>query len=106
MRHIGLIGLGNAGKPFGERLISKGYQLKVYDLNPAAMDALSSLGAIKCRSAREAISDVTITLLPSSVEVRTAVFGEGGVLEGICRGSILIDLSGTDPDCAREVQQR
>lgn len=106
MKHIGLIGLGNAGKPFGERLISKGYQLKVYDLNPAAMDALSSLGAIKCRSAREAISDVTITLLPSSVEVRTAVFGEGGVLEGICRGSILIDLSGTDPDCAREVQQK
>ena len=106
MKNVGLVGLGNAGRPFGERLLNKGYPVKVYDINPEAMESLVEFGATKVRSAREATAEVTITLLPSSVEVRAAVFGEGGVLEGIHPGSILIDLSGTDPGCARELQQK
>ncbi len=106
MKTGGLVGLGNAGRPFGERLLNKGYPVKVYDINPEAMESLVEFGATKVRSAREATAEVTITLLPSSVEVRAAVFGEGGVLEGIHPGSILIDLSGTDPGCARELQQK
>jgi 3-hydroxyisobutyrate dehydrogenase-like beta-hydroxyacid dehydrogenase len=106
MMSIGLIGLGNAGGPFGQRLLSKGHQIKVFDLNSEAMDSMVKLGATKVGSAQEAVTDVTITVLPSSVEVRAAVFGERGVLEGIRPGNVLIDLSGTDPDCARELEQK
>ena len=35
MPTIGLIGLGNAGWPIGERILARGYTLTVYDLNPA-----------------------------------------------------------------------
>jgi 3-hydroxyisobutyrate dehydrogenase-like beta-hydroxyacid dehydrogenase len=45
-------------------------------------------------------------LLPSSVEVRQAVVGSDGVLDRLQPGKKLIDLSGTDPDCAKELQQR
>ncbi len=106
MKQIGLVGLGNAGKPLGERLLGKGYPLKVYDINPEAADPLVKLGAVMADSAQDAVCDLTITILPSSVEVRAAVLGQKGVLGGIQPGFTLIDLSGTDPDCARELQQQ
>ena len=106
MGSIGLIGLGNAGGPLGKRLLNKGHQFKGYDLNPQAMDSMVKLGATAAGSAREATSEVTIMALPSSVEVRAAMSGEDGILAGLKQGSVLIDLSGTDPDCARELQQQ
>ena len=106
MPSIGLIGLGNAGRPMAERLLSKGYALAVFDIDAAAVDAVAQRGAQPANSAREAVADITITLLPSSVEVREAVFGENGVMAGLRGGSIVIDLSGTDPDFAREMAER
>lgn len=43
---IGIIGLGNAGKPIAERLVKKGRRIKVYDLNRAPMEDLAKLGAV------------------------------------------------------------
>lgn len=105
MKTVGLIGLGNAGKPIGERLLGKRYSLKVYDINAEAVEPLIKLGASKVASAQEAVSEVTITVLPSTVEVKAAVFGENGILSGIQPNFVLIDLSGTDPGCARELER-
>jgi 3-hydroxyisobutyrate dehydrogenase-like beta-hydroxyacid dehydrogenase len=106
MQTIGLIGLGNAGRPMAERILSKGYGLTVFDIDRAAIDAAVQLGARRADSAADAVSDITVTLLPSAVEVRQAVFGENGVFTSLRSESTLIDLSGTDPDCARELQGR
>jgi 3-hydroxyisobutyrate dehydrogenase-like beta-hydroxyacid dehydrogenase len=106
MQTVGLIGLGNAGRPVGERILAKGYSLAVYDLDLAAMEGLVQQGAQKANSAREAVRDITIIVLPSGVEVRQAVFGERGAFEALRSGQTLIDLSGTEPDCAREMEQR
>src|SRR5437764_8925915 len=106
MPTIGLIGLGNAGRPIAERIVAKGYSLAVYDLNPGAVERLAQLGAHRANSAREAVRDITLTVLPSSVEVRQAVFGEYGALSAINSSMTFIDLSGTDPDCARDVENR
>jgi 3-hydroxyisobutyrate dehydrogenase-like beta-hydroxyacid dehydrogenase len=104
MATIGLIGLGNAGRPIGERILARGYTLAVYDLNPATVESMVRCGARGAGSAKEAVSDITLTVLPSSVEVRRAVFEEAGAFEAIQPGMTFIDLSGTDPDCARELQ--
>jgi 3-hydroxyisobutyrate dehydrogenase-like beta-hydroxyacid dehydrogenase len=106
MPTIGLIGLGNAGRPIAERILAKGHSLAVYDLNPAAVESLVKLGGRRGGSAKEAVGDITLMVLPSSVEVRQAVFGERGAFATIHSGMTLIDLSGTDPDCAREMERR
>ena len=100
---IGLIGLGNAGGPMAQRLLKAGYALKVFDLNPERMAETASKGARIANSPADAVSETTIVLLPSAVEVRAAVYGERGVLSAMKPGNILIDLSGTDPDCGREL---
>ena len=107
MQSIGLIGLGNAGRPMAERILSRGYELTVYDIDAAAMSALVQRGARAAGSARQAAAGaVTVILLPSSVEVRQAIFGQDGAFAAMTSGKTLIDLSGTDPDCARELQER
>ena len=105
MKTIGLIGLGNAGKPIAERLLKKGYSLKIYDLNPEPMNSLAQQGAISAAFAKEAVAEITLIVLPSSAEVRTAMDGAEGILAGMEPGFVLLDLSGTDPDCARELER-
>ena len=102
---IGIIGLGNAGKPLAERLLKKGRRLKVYDLNPAPMEELATLGGVKTDSAGAAVGDITLIVLPSSIEVRSAALGDKGFLAALQPGSILVDLSGTDPGFARELEK-
>jgi len=106
MTAIGLIGLGNAGRPMAERILAADYALTVYDIDGTAVSAAVELGARPANSAADAVRDITITLLPSSQEVRQAVLGVNGAFEAIRPGQTLIDLSGTDPDCARELQSR
>jgi 3-hydroxyisobutyrate dehydrogenase-like beta-hydroxyacid dehydrogenase len=98
---VGLIGLGNAGKPLAQRLLAKGYRLRIFDINPQAMDEVSARGAVKTASAGDAVAEITLTVLPSSIEVNAAAFGAGGVLEALKADSVWIDLSGTDPNFAR-----
>jgi 3-hydroxyisobutyrate dehydrogenase-like beta-hydroxyacid dehydrogenase len=89
-----------------ERILAKGHSLTVFDIDRGALDRVVQRGARPAHSAGAAVSDITITLLPSSVEVRQAVFGENGVLSSLRAASTVIDLSGTDPDCARELEER
>ncbi len=103
MKDIGVIGLGNAGKPLALRLIDKGYRLRVYDLNPQVMDEVVRCGAVKADSAGAAVSGITLTVLPSSIELKSASFGTNGVLAALKSDQILIDLSGTDPSFTREL---
>jgi 3-hydroxyisobutyrate dehydrogenase-like beta-hydroxyacid dehydrogenase len=103
VKSVGLIGLGNAGGPMARRLLQAGSTLRVFDIDPQRMTEPVSLGAVAANSPADAVSDITIVLLPSAVEVRAAAYGERGVLAGMKPGNILIDLSGTDPDCAREL---
>ncbi len=98
MQSIGLIGLGNAGGPLAERILAQGYALTAFDIDSQALDRIVQRGAQPARHAGAAVANFTITLLPSSVEVRQAVLGENGLLSAAQPGATVIDLSGTDPD--------
>jgi len=82
-----------------------GYTLTVYNRSQASMDELASEGAFKAASAAELAStcDTIITMLPDSPDVKAAVLGERGVLEGAKPGTLLIDMSSIAPAAAQEV---
>jgi 2-hydroxy-3-oxopropionate reductase len=100
---IAFIGLGIMGKPMARNLIKAGHTLVVYDIVPAAMEEVS--GAARAASAAQAASrsEVVVTMLPDGPDVRLAVLGPGGVLEGARAGSIVVDMSSISPLVAQEV---
>jgi 2-hydroxy-3-oxopropionate reductase len=105
MKKIGFIGLGIMGKPMAMNLIKAGYDLTVYDIRPEPVKEVVAAGAKEGKSSQDvaAKSEVIITMLPNSPDVKKAVLGEHGVLEGASRGSILIDMSSIAPLVSKEV---
>jgi 2-hydroxy-3-oxopropionate reductase len=105
---IGFVGLGIMGKPMAKHLLAAGYPLTVHDLVPAAVDELVEAGAARGDSSARvaAASDVVITMLPDTPDVEVALFGEGGVAEGITRGSLVIDMSSIAPVPTRRFAER
>jgi 3-hydroxyisobutyrate dehydrogenase len=106
-RKIGFIGLGAMGSPMSKNLIKKGYKLTVYDVVKERMEGIVEQGAKAARSAKEVAehSDVIITMVPASKDVREAILGKEGVIEGVKRGSVVIDMSTIDPMTTREVSR-
>jgi len=101
----GFIGLGIMGKPMAKNLLKAGYQLVVYDVNPAPVKELAAAGAEAASSAKEVAqkTEVVVTMLPNSPHVKAAVMGPNGVLEGAKPGMIIMDMSSIAPLAAKEI---
>jgi 2-hydroxy-3-oxopropionate reductase len=104
MAIIGFIGLGIMGRPMAKNLIKAGYKLVVYD-KFAKFDDLVSLGAEGAVSNKEVASksEIIITMLPNSPQVKEAIIGAGGVIEELKKGTIVVDMSSIAPEACREV---
>jgi len=104
MAIVGFIGLGIMGRPMAKNLINAGYKLVVYD-KFAKFDDLVSLGAEGAVSSKEVASksEIIITMLPNSPQVKEAILGAGGVIEGLKKETIVVDMSSIAPEACREV---
>jgi len=107
-KKIGFIGLGVMGKPMAKNLLKAGYSLIVYDIRPEPVKELIAAGAQQATSSRDVAekSEVIITMLPNSPEVKEVVLGKDGVLEGARPGTILIDMSSIAPLVSKEVSAK
>jgi len=108
MEKIGFIGLGIMGNPMAKNLLKAGYSLTVYDIVPEKIDDVVAAGAAAGLSNKEVAekSEVIITMLPNSPEVKEAVMGADGVLDGARPGTILVDMSSIAPLASKEVSER
>ncbi|MBP3650279.1 MAG: 2-hydroxy-3-oxopropionate reductase [Clostridia bacterium] len=99
MKKIGFIGLGIMGKPMAKNLLKAGYELTVYTLESETVQEMETLGAKGASTNREVAenSEIIFTMVPNSPQVRQAVLGENGALEGMKPGSILVDTSSINP---------
>ncbi len=105
---IGFVGLGIMGQPMSGHLMAAGYEVSVYDLRRESIEIAAEHGATPCASPAEvaSLSDVTITMVPDSPDVEAAIAGEGGVLDGVQRGSVVIDMSTIDPSTGQRLGER
>jgi 2-hydroxy-3-oxopropionate reductase len=105
MKKLGFIGVGIMGKPMAKNLIDAGYKMIAYDITKEALDEIVAYGAERGTSPKNVAenSDIVITMLPNSPDVKKAVLGEKGVIEGVRKGQIVIDMSSIAPLVSREV---
>lgn len=108
MLNIGFIGLGIMGRPMAGNLLKAGYKLTVYDINPDVIKELVKVGAKEGKSSGDVASqsEVIISMLPDSPDVKEAVLGENGVITGIKPDSIFIDMSSIAPSVSMELAEK
>jgi 3-hydroxyisobutyrate dehydrogenase len=106
MATIGFIGLGNMGGPMAANLIKAGHYVTGYDLSPAALQSLLTVGGNVATSAADAArgAEFVITMLPAGEHVREVWLHQGGLIEA-AQGTkpLLIDCSTIDVESARTV---
>ena len=103
---IGFIGLGIMGKPMAKNLLKAGYDLIVADkFAPAAVEEVVACGAAAGASNMDvgAQSDIVITMVPNSPEVKEALFGEDGAAKAMKKGTVVLDCSSINPIASREI---
>ena len=101
---IGFIGLGIMGKPMVKNLLKAGYTVNVWNRSRKAIDEVVACGAVY--ASKEEIgaqSDVVITMLPNSPQVKEIMLGSDGVAQYMHAGQIFVDCSSINPVASKEI---
>ncbi|MEV7025010.1 2-hydroxy-3-oxopropionate reductase [Kitasatospora sp. NPDC093558] len=104
-RKIAFVGLGIMGKPMAINLVKAGHDVTGFDLSQASIDAVVAAGGRGAASIAEAVKDaeVVITMVPADPHVEAVILGEGGVLESVKAGTLVIDMSSITPQTSIKV---
>ncbi len=101
---VGFIGLGIMGKPMSKNVLKAGYEVTVLETSKQAAELVAA-GA-KTAANPKALAeqtDVIITMLPNSPQVREVILGAGGIIEGAKPGTVVIDMSSIAPLTSQEI---
>jgi 3-hydroxyisobutyrate dehydrogenase len=95
---IGYVGLGSMGGAIAKRMLLK-QKIRVYDLSPERTAEMAKLGGQPAQSlaALAEQSEAVCLCLPTSENVRDAIFGENGLAKGLKPGTIVADMTTGDP---------
>jgi len=101
---IGFIGTGIMGKPMAHNLLKAGYSITVHNRTKSKAQPLIAEGAGWADSAADAAknSDVVITCVPDTPDVKQVLLGEKGVIESARQGLICVDMSTISPSATKQ----
>lgn len=99
MKTLGWIGLGHMGSPMAMNLLKEGNKVNVYNRSEDKTVALVEAGAIRANTPKEVVenSDITFFMLSDGNAIRSVLTQENGVLEAVCHGKIIVDMSTIAP---------
>jgi len=95
---IGFIGLGNVGRKLAGSLLRNGFDLMVRDLDESLSESFASKGAKVAKSPKELTqkTHLVITCLPSPTVCSKVMESEEGVIDGLSKNKIWLEMSTTD----------
>jgi 3-hydroxyisobutyrate dehydrogenase-like beta-hydroxyacid dehydrogenase len=97
--NVGFVGLGAMGLPMAKRVLNAGHTMyTTFHRRREPAEELRAMGASIVATPAEVAkaADIVITILPADAELREVVFGAAGILGGMTRGKMLIEMtSGT-----------
>jgi 3-hydroxyisobutyrate dehydrogenase len=104
---VGFIGTGVMGTSMARHLLAKGHAVRVFNRTRAKAQPVLDAGATFCESPAEVArgSQVMISIVGAPRDVDEVYRGERGLLAAAAPGSLLIDMTTSDPELARELAQ-
>ncbi len=102
---IGWIGTGVMGSSMCGHLVAAGHHATVFNRTPSKAQALVDRGAALAKSPREVAenSDIVFTIVGYPADVRAVTLGPDGTLAGSSPGTILVDMTTSEPALAVEI---
>jgi len=102
---LGFIGLGTMGRPMALNLMQGGHAMSVYARRAETTLPLVEAGATACPTPAAVAeqSDVVFTMVTGTSDVEQVVLGDDGVIHGVRRRALIIDMSTIDPTTTRRI---
>ena len=96
---LGFIGLGMMGKYMAKNLLKNKYKVTGYNRSKQVLKELQKSGLDIATSPKQVAlqSDIVILMLPSAKETGQIIFGKNGLVQGLKRGQIVVDMSTSNP---------
>ena len=103
MANLGFVGLGAMGGRIAKRLLAKGHSVTGYDLFPTKAQELVGDGLTPAGSPRAVATaaDITFVMVTNPAALEGASSGPDGLLAGLSKGKILVDMSTVGPAVSR-----
>lgn len=106
-KRVGFIGLGLMGSGMARNILARGFPLTVLaHRNRQPVDELVSRGAQEASTAADLArqSEVVIICVTGSLQVEDVLTRQGGLLEGVHPGLVVVDASTADPGFAERAE--
>ncbi|MGI0135359.1 MAG: NAD(P)-dependent oxidoreductase, partial [Candidatus Micrarchaeaceae archaeon] len=105
---VGFIGLGLMGNPMAMNILKSNFSLSVFNRTLSKTDELQSSGAKVASSPRMLAFqvDVLITMVTGGNDVEAVLFGADGVVEGVHKDLVVIDMSTIGHVKAKEISRK
>jgi 3-hydroxyisobutyrate dehydrogenase len=102
---IGWIGTGVMGKSMCSHLLSNGFNVFIYNRTKEKANELIDAGGIWCSTPKEVAekSDIIITIVGYPTDVEEVYLGNDGILKGVKKGAIIIDMTTSEPSLAQKI---
>jgi 3-hydroxyisobutyrate dehydrogenase len=102
---VGFVGLGMMGSPMCSHILNAGYEVSVFNRTKSKSEDLIKKGAKWQNSPKEVAqnSDVIFTIVGFPKDVEEVYFGELGILKGAKKGTIIVDMTTSNPSIAEKI---
>ena len=102
---LGFVGLGDMGSLIVPRLMAAGHSVTGWNRTKAKAENLIKAGMKWAETPRDVArgADIVFAIVTDSKAVRAVALGPDGVIAGLNKGCVFIDMSTIEPDASREI---
>jgi len=105
MANLGFVGLGTMGSRVAKRLLAAGHSVTGYNRTQSKAQWLLNAGLKWADSPRAVAqsSDVVFSMVTNTAALHSIALGDAGILAGLTRGKVYVDMSTVSPRASREL---
>jgi 3-hydroxyisobutyrate dehydrogenase-like beta-hydroxyacid dehydrogenase len=103
--NLGFVGLGTMGRLIVARLMAAGHEVTGWNRSRDKGAPLREAGMLWADTPREVAerSEIVLSIVTDAAAVKSVALGRDGIIAGLRKGGIFIDMSTIEPDASRAI---